>query len=699
MIAESALIVGGLSWLFDTVRDATVGNTGSDICRAFGRAAWRELTVEPDSPRNHDIARGVRLAQLGALEQVLAGFGEANATRWEYAPDPTAERFLTAAGGFCRDERVRVERADWQPEFAPAETLTAAIEGLLADQPRFTPAGARAAAFGAFAEDAVLEELASAVETAPRPLGFDAYFRDGAGKGHPRFLDLFGAGIAERIKDKNDTRFRDALQTGWLADLKALGFETTEALARIEAQFGGLYAELAAIRAQGARIETNTTEILRRLAKLEATFPQQIAATTAEYRLPRPAVDRLLAVAGLSVTDDAQIPQTFDELAGRFAAMRDALAAQRNDDPEIASLKRQAGAALNAGELDTAETLLASIEARQAALNARRLGAAREAQADLLAGLQDQADTSAQRANAALLRLDVAAAEARYRDGIAALAEAPSETRWRYVLAAAGALQEFGDRAGRNDALLASLDLYALALCEAPRDRVPLDWAATQNNLGNALWTLGKREGGTARLEEAVAAYHAALQERTRERVPLDWAATQNNLGNALGTLGERESGTARLEEAVAAFGAALQERTRERVPLDWAMTQNNLGTALGTLGARESGTARLEEAVAAFGAALQERTRERVPLDWATTQNNLGNALGTLGEREDGTARLEEAVAAWDACLTVAAAAWPPEWVQRVRDQREEALAEIARRQSKTPRKAWLRFPLLRRR
>jgi hypothetical protein len=24
------------------------------------------------------------------------------------------------------------------------------------------------------------------------------------------------------------------------------------------------------------------------------------------------------------------------------------------------------------------------------------------------------------------------------------------------------------------------------------------------------------------------------LQERTRERVPLDWAATQNNLGNAL---------------------------------------------------------------------------------------------------------------------------------------------------------------------
>ena len=44
-------------------------------------------------------------------------------------------------------------------------------------------------------------------------------------------------------------------------------------------------------------------------------------------------------------------------------------------------------------------------------------------------------------------------------------------------------------------------------------------------------------------LEEAVAAYRAALSERTRERVPLDWAQTQNNLGNALLRLGERESG------------------------------------------------------------------------------------------------------------------------------------------------------------
>jgi hypothetical protein len=51
-----------------------------------------------------------------------------------------------------------------------------------------------------------------------------------------------------------------------------------------------------------------------------------------------------------------------------------------------------------------------------------------------------------------------------------------------------------------------------------------------QNNLGSALETLGGRESDTKRLEEAVEAYRAALQERTRERMPLQWATTQNNL-------------------------------------------------------------------------------------------------------------------------------------------------------------------------
>ena len=55
-----------------------------------------------------------------------------------------------------------------------------------------------------------------------------------------------------------------------------------------------------------------------------------------------------------------------------------------------------------------------------------------------------------------------------------------------------------------------------------------------------------------------VPGYGRALELLPRDRVPLDWAATQMNLGNALSRLDERESGTARLEEAVVAFDACL---------------------------------------------------------------------------------------------------------------------------------------------
>ena len=127
----------------------------------------------------------------------------------------------------------------------------------------------------------------------------------------------------------------------------------------------------------------------------------------------------------------------------------------------------------------------------------------------------------------------------------------PAETEAGVRFAFAWALETYGEQAGDNTALAESAASYRQVLPAMIRDRVPLDWAMTQNNLGSALRMLGERESGTARLQEAADAFRLALKERTRDSVPLDWAMTQNNLGNALRVLGERESGTARLQEAV----------------------------------------------------------------------------------------------------------------------------------------------------
>jgi Asp-tRNA(Asn)/Glu-tRNA(Gln) amidotransferase A subunit family amidase len=110
------------------------------------------------------------------------------------------------------------------------------------------------------------------------------------------------------------------------------------------------------------------------------------------------------------------------------------------------------------------------------------------------------------------------------------------------------------------------------------RERAPLDWAETQNNLGGALRVLGER-GDDDALRRAVAAYEAALEERTRERAPLDWATTQSNLGTALRVLGERGDDQA-LRRAVTAFEAALSEVSRRNAPAYVAAIERNLARA-----------------------------------------------------------------------------------------------------------------------
>lgn len=131
------------------------------------------------------------------------------------------------------------------------------------------------------------------------------------------------------------------------------------------------------------------------------------------------------------------------------------------------------------------------------------------------------------------------------------------------------------------------------------------------------------RKSETSWLEDSVALYREALKEQIRDRAPLEWAAMQNNLANALFALGEGESGTSRLEEAVALYREALKQHTREHAPLEWATIQNNLSRALAALAERESGTARLAEAVAV----------KREVRGWAIRTGNQGVALMQLAE------------------------------------------------------------------
>jgi hypothetical protein len=143
-------------------------------------------------------------------------------------------------------------------------------------------------------------------------------------------------------------------------------------------------------------------------------------------------------------------------------------------------------------------------------------------------------------------------------------------------------------------------------------------------------------------LEEAVVAYGAALEERTRERVPFQWAGTQNNLGNALRIIGERQSGTAGLNEAVSAFSEALKELT-PKSPIDWASTFGDQGVAMSLIADRTNDGALSETAVAQIGG-LRDATR-RGPKDLGddvsgATAEGTGDPRPAQGQVSDATAR-----------------------------------------------------------
>jgi hypothetical protein len=329
--------------------------------------------------------------------------------------------------------------------------------------------------------------------------------------------------------------------------------------------------------AVGGNIENSSINIINNqdpvvLAAIAKTFTARIAATAeakakAEAKAAElaqklgfttSAVAEFFKILGEQNVPEEKIPVRLTEIATHFAQTRDELASLEPDDPHAAELARTAKSALDAGRLTEADNLLNQAkEAELAAFKQARELKQKAQEAEDRHAL-NAAKLLAVRGNIALTQLRYTNAAQQFKECADLVPSGHPDATAYCLQGQADALYREGDERGDNAALNQSITTWRLVLQYRTRDRVPLDCAGTQNNLGLALWRLGAREGGTARLEEALAAYRAALDERTRERVPLDWAMTQTNLSLALATLGTREKGTARLQEAVTAVNACL---------------------------------------------------------------------------------------------------------------------------------------------
>src|SRR5260221_14368553 len=115
----------------------------------------------------------------------------------------------------------------------------------------------------------------------------------------------------------------------------------------------------------------------------------------------------------------------------------------------------------------------------------------------------------------------------------------------------------------------------------------------------------------------------------------MDWARTQNALGNAYRYKpgNDEDKQRANLRRAVTHFKSTLQIYTREGFPEVWARTQYNLGLTYAHMLEKEEKDrqANLQQAIVCYDAALEVFTQEAYPADWAKTQSALGNAYRFL--------------------------------------------------------------------
>lgn len=687
-VTLAALAMGGLGWTALAALGGYIGNHTDRVACGLLRGLRDRVAGLRGLPENHDLARAVRTAQMQALERALRDFDASCA----FADRP--QHFLFITGEFCKHTVGRCLNPKIKLNLEVTELLLASIQGILAPPESDSPATQRAEAIAFFAEQAMLDELTALPGNDPLPPAFIQHFRQGAGADQPRFLDLFGTYMAEQIK--NVPKVHNILTAGQLARIEGLTFDTVELLDRMCRHFSAQFGELlgfvrAADRkldglAEGqARIEAMATQLVAQLAHKDALL-------LAHAKQAGVTEGQIIALArqrpGSNAADFDSALRDLEYLVGIAIEVQGSAARTDNQEDLVATVLRRVaerhGANDYAGanqEIDAGLAELDRLEAAQresvqrqrigvleqaaqvAILNADIQGAA--ARLETLAGVREPGPRPAWTATFRAewsryyvegrdkginISLELAIALARRMQDSARNADERGNAgdMLGTALAALGAGES--DTARLTEAVV----VLRAALLERVRDRVPLDWAGTQNNLSTALGALGDRENHGENLEAAVAAAQAALEEYTREKTPSGWAYAQTSLGNALLWQGERERGTEKLTAAITAYRAALalEEITTERTPLQWAMIQSSLANALATLGVREKGTLSLTAAVSAFRAALTQRPRDLVPMLWATTQNNLGAALQTLGNRSDSAEEIKAAVAAYRATL-----------------------------------------------
>ncbi len=200
------------------------------------------------------------------------------------------------------------------------------------------------------------------------------------------------------------------------------------------------------------------------------------------------------------------------------------------------------------------------------------------------------------------------------------------------------------------------------------------DWAREEYNQGNA-WCELPEEEHPDKWQQAIMHYEQALRIRTRDKNPLRYAATLQNLGTAYRQLNHGDR-AANVRQATDCYRRALKVYSFSCFPIQYAALHNNFGNAYLSLALTDEKIRHrcARRALQHLDRALQVRTRAEHPVDFAVTQYNRGQAFLLLVEEnpQDGyvkaVACFQEAHDCFLLCGQAKSAKAARQQVQRVR-------------------------------
>lgn len=205
-----------------------------------------------------------------------------------------------------------------------------------------------------------------------------------------------------------------------------------------------------------------------------------------------------------------------------------------------------------------------------------------------------------------------------------------------------------------SNILGAAREALETALTEDYRSQTPLDWAETQNSLGNIIAAQGQQLRDPEFFEAAIQCFNKALEELSQDGTPLDWAATECNLGTARQAQGRLDGDAGLLKTSVDAYTKALLEWSRKETPEEWGSAMLQLGTTLHTYGKLLKGNRTFQKSVVAYKNALTVLDADNHAFELAAAHNNCGAVLHNLAESEGNPSRIEEAIKSFETAVTV---------------------------------------------